>query len=468
MTPGRSRRRAAGRPDRVQKDHAERTPERCRDRAATRKVLHPEATPVADESCFTCNHIQTTFAAEIDRGTSYRCSRCGRLIGGPPAGPPADQFWLLTGEVPAGPFTVAQIHAELATGRANWQTPACPVGGSTWLPLVRTPGIGPDAAERDGAAAREPRGEPTPPAPPVPKPPPLPPAPTEGGGRPKVGVAWKWLTGRFDSRPTTTWLVVVVVVVAGIGLWVWSGVRDDGDDRREQVRVKTPVAPPPLPIDTRMEVLTLAPGQEVHYRAGCRTEAERLGRALAEAGFVEKTWPRPVKVDRTGDTWRIEWSLKTAAFDDPKTVPATERWVAIPVAASVIPAGRVEILLRDTNGKERTVYTITGAHRSPIDEKSAVYTRGRKKEDGDRLASLCRGLLLDGTVRWVILLERRADEWIVTPLNVVPNELTPGVRRRWANLARAASQEFDAPVRVEILDENYQPVVRISATDPDP
>jgi hypothetical protein len=45
--------------------------------------------------------------------------------------------------VPAGPFNVAQIHAKLAAGDVTWQTLACPVGGSTWLPLVKVPGIGP-------------------------------------------------------------------------------------------------------------------------------------------------------------------------------------------------------------------------------------------------------------------------------------------------------------------------------------
>lgn len=65
---------------------------------------------------------------------------------------PTEQFWLLTGEVPAGPFTVAQVHAELAAGRATWQTPACPVGGSNWLPLVQTPGIGPAVKVPEGEA----------------------------------------------------------------------------------------------------------------------------------------------------------------------------------------------------------------------------------------------------------------------------------------------------------------------------
>lgn len=110
-----------------------------------------------DEACFTCNYIQTTFADQISRGNTYRCSHCGKPIGKPPSVPPSsEQFWLLTGEVPGGPFTVAQVHAELAAGRADWQTLACPVGGSTWFPLVRTPGIGPTAGPDAAGPERSP------------------------------------------------------------------------------------------------------------------------------------------------------------------------------------------------------------------------------------------------------------------------------------------------------------------------
>ena len=52
-----------------------------------------------------------------------------------------DQFWLLMGEVPSGPWTVSQVHAELVAGRANRQTPACMVGGGGWQPLIRMPGL---------------------------------------------------------------------------------------------------------------------------------------------------------------------------------------------------------------------------------------------------------------------------------------------------------------------------------------
>lgn len=53
------------------------------------------------------------------------------------------RFWLLIGDVPNGPFDVAQIHAKLLSGTITWQTRACPLGGNTWLPLVGTPGFGP-------------------------------------------------------------------------------------------------------------------------------------------------------------------------------------------------------------------------------------------------------------------------------------------------------------------------------------
>lgn len=59
--------------------------------------------------------------------------------------PPAEQFWLMTGDTPAGPFTVAQVHGEIAAGRATWRTPACPIGGKVWLPLMHMPGVGPAA-----------------------------------------------------------------------------------------------------------------------------------------------------------------------------------------------------------------------------------------------------------------------------------------------------------------------------------
>lgn len=96
----------------------------------------------------------------------------------PAPAPPADQFWLLTGEVPAGPFTVSQIHAELSAGRATWQTPACPVGGNTWLPLLKTPGIGPEAGGSAGAAF-------TPPAEPAAAPTAFTPAPSTPAAHPE-------------------------------------------------------------------------------------------------------------------------------------------------------------------------------------------------------------------------------------------------------------------------------------------
>jgi hypothetical protein len=65
------------------------------------------------------------------------------------APPAANQFWLLTGEVPTGPFTIAQIHAMLASGKATWQTSASPLGEGTWRPILQIPGIGPGTETTD-------------------------------------------------------------------------------------------------------------------------------------------------------------------------------------------------------------------------------------------------------------------------------------------------------------------------------
>lgn len=83
-----------------------------------------------------------------------------------PSAPPADQFWLLSGPVPSGPFTVSEIHAKLASGDTTWETPACPVGGAEWRPLVQTPGVGPGAR----AETRSPETAAAPPADPAPAP----------------------------------------------------------------------------------------------------------------------------------------------------------------------------------------------------------------------------------------------------------------------------------------------------------
>ncbi|WP_439626853.1 hypothetical protein [Gemmata sp.] len=141
--------------------------------------------------------------------------------------PPADPFWLLTGDVPTGPFTVGQVHARIAAGDATWQTPACPVGGSTWLPVVRTPGLGPVApgatapagvpAERAAPGPLPPHpssaGPPAPLAPSPPVPPPAAPA------APPAPAAAKYeLVGAA---------VVLLLIAGGVygASWVWAQIR---------------------------------------------------------------------------------------------------------------------------------------------------------------------------------------------------------------------------------------------------
>ena len=50
-------------------------------------------------------------------------------------------YWLLTGDVPAGPFPAAQLHAMLAARAITRQARACRVGDSAWRPLGETPGF---------------------------------------------------------------------------------------------------------------------------------------------------------------------------------------------------------------------------------------------------------------------------------------------------------------------------------------
>jgi hypothetical protein len=69
---------------------------------------------------------------------------------------PLPVFWVLSGEVPTGPYSLDQLHDRLASGELSWQTPACPVGASRWLPLLRTPGVGPAS---DSPAPTGPVGE---------------------------------------------------------------------------------------------------------------------------------------------------------------------------------------------------------------------------------------------------------------------------------------------------------------------
>lgn len=56
------------------------------------------------------------------------------------------RYWLMTGEMPSGPFDLSQVHAQLAAGKITWQTLACPVNGTSWLPLLQLPGVGPSPA----------------------------------------------------------------------------------------------------------------------------------------------------------------------------------------------------------------------------------------------------------------------------------------------------------------------------------
>ncbi|MFL5329992.1 MAG: hypothetical protein ACJ8C4_13890 [Gemmataceae bacterium] len=62
-------------------------------------------------------------------------------------------FWILKDDVPTGPLTAAQLHSRLAAGEIDWQTRACPVGGTAWSALVNTLEFGPESPARPNPTA---------------------------------------------------------------------------------------------------------------------------------------------------------------------------------------------------------------------------------------------------------------------------------------------------------------------------
>jgi len=45
------------------------------------------------------------------------------------------RYWILVGEIPTGPFTSSEILAQIQSGKCQWITMSCVVGGAMWLPL---------------------------------------------------------------------------------------------------------------------------------------------------------------------------------------------------------------------------------------------------------------------------------------------------------------------------------------------
>lgn len=137
--------------------------------------------------------------------------------------PPIPPIWLLTGDLPTGPYDPAQVHAKLAAGEVTWQTPACPVGGSTWLPLVRLPGYGPPAAVPRRAAV----------------PPPAPSAPLPSS-KERVQIRTQTrISAAAPSRPLLPWNPAAIGWLGVLFMPPWAGVMAALNGRR--LRSPTPI-----------------------------------------------------------------------------------------------------------------------------------------------------------------------------------------------------------------------------------
>ncbi|QDU21732.1 DUF4339 domain-containing protein [Urbifossiella limnaea] len=347
----------------------------------------------------------------------------------PVAPAPAGDWYVARDGGKVGPFAVDRLRAMAATGALTPADMVLDPCGGRWV----SAGAVASLFEPTATAPPNPGGA----APTVPPPPP-------GNGR-RVAFA------------------AAAVAVGGLGLALavrGGGAGDKGGP------LPAPAGEALVPPAPAVERLTVGPGREILYSAGLGADAERLVRALGEAGYGEGKWPARVQLGRRGDTWVVELDLRPAVFDDPTTPAAMERWVGVRVAASAFPGGRVEMRLGETGGRERAAVRVEGAGRSPVGgSAAAVFSLGGAKAEGDRLADLLARGGLDTRVGWVILLAREPGGWVITPLNLRPAELVPGVRRRWAGLARAATAALAAPARVEVLGDDYRPAATLTAAD---
>src|SRR5205823_4544294 len=60
--------------------------------------------------------------------------------------PVEPRYWLMVGDVPAGPFPAADVRAKLASGEATGHTRACLLGECVWRPLIEMAEFGPPPA----------------------------------------------------------------------------------------------------------------------------------------------------------------------------------------------------------------------------------------------------------------------------------------------------------------------------------
>lgn len=351
----------------------------------------------------------------------------------PAATDPAGHWYVARDGGKLGPFTTDQFRAMAAAGAVTGADMVLAASAGQWASAGTVLGLLPPAGASHPPAL--PDAEPARPA------------------------------GRLAARPRRWVALGAAAVAVAVG---WATVARLGggtpDERADPSAggnsgAHTPTTP-------AVERLTVGPGQEVLYAAGLGREAERLGRALGEVRYADGKWPGRVSLGRRGDAWVVELAVTPAAFDDPNTPAAMERWVGVPLAARAFPGDRVEVRLSETGGRERAAFRVDGAWRSPIGgAAAAVYSLGGAKEQGDRLAAVLARSEFDTRVGWVILLARRADGWEVTPLNLRPAELTPPVRRRWAGVAREAGGVLGAAVRVEVLGDDYRPAAELTAGD---
>jgi hypothetical protein len=119
----------------------------------------------------------------------------------------------------------------------------------------------------------------------------------------------------------------------------------------------------------------------------------------------------------------------------------------------------------DESNQVRVTVPVEPAGRVAISQKEHLYYKGAVRAEAERLAGFLRGIL-DGQVEKVFILSRRGAVWIVTPLNLRAEKLTPALSTDLQQSIRDMSAQVfqDAPVQIELLDSSYQPKRLLTAS----
>ncbi len=406
-----------------------------------------------------------------------------------------DRYWLMMGETPYGPVEAAEIHARLATGEVSWQTLACPLGSSTWLPLVQIPGIGPPVqsppSEELQLTPPEPRSQPSPAlSSTIPTAVPmtgagargqeLSPSPswldklaTVGGG---VGILC-WLTNEFVGRSLLIVAGLLWLMFAARVLWTGAAMSFSGKlTRSGKYRIAAVVVGlsgllaltaglmgtvrrigfgiEEAPLD-RTKVVDFGNEEQVYYRGELHPQAEHLGQVLKEIGYFNGKSPKAAQVFRRGDVWVVHLYMTATACTDTRIIAMMRELAGVQLAALAFPDSLVEICLCDDSMNVRNTIPVGPAGRISVSPKEHVYYKGALHEAAQKLTTFYRGVL-SGKNDMVFILSKRNASWVICPMHIGADAGPEIIERVQQMPDYLSTRVFDGErVEIDLFDNNF-------------